>query len=187
MKKVLAMLVVASMALSAPCLGADLNYGSYSDSELQYIVDSARTELYQRQQRTENGNLVLCDVDGVQVALTGAVLKADYSLRLEVVVSNNSDKSISIGADKGYLNGWDTGCLFSVSRLEPKKKIRDAINIGLEKAGISDITEIEDASFSFFLFDPETYSTTWESPEMQIFLSEDFTSVLSVQEVVLIG
>jgi len=186
MKKVLAMLVAASMALSAPCLGADLNYGSYSDSELQYIVDSARTELYQRQQRAENGNLVLCDVDGVQVAITGEG-KVGYGgyLRFEVAISNNSGKTITIGTDKGYINGWESYCSLDAYQLEPKKKVKDELVFELEDAGISTIEEVEDLSFKFHVTDSQTYDRIWESPELQLYL--DGSTVVNVQEVVLIG
>ena len=186
MKKVVSVILAAALILAMPCAGADLDYSSMSDSELQAVVDSARTELFQRKQREENGNLIICDADGVQVALTGNFKDSPGTMvRLEITIVNNSNLTVSTILDKGYINSWEVSSGMSGSGLLPGKKERGDLWFNLEGAGISSIDEIEDMSFIFRLFDSETYDDIYRSPEMQIFIDEG--KVISVQEVFDIG
>ena len=186
MKKLLSMLLASAMLVAIPCQGADIDYASMSDADLQATADKARAELYRRHVEEGAGDLVLCDAEGVQVALTGdAHLGSGGYFRMDATFVNNSDKTISVYSDKGYLNGWEVYCSLDTSKLAPGKKARGELVFLLEDAGISTVEEIEDITLVFHITDTATYDYMWNSPEMQVFI--DGEKVVSVQEIYTIG
>ena len=187
MKKLLSMLLASVMLVAIPCQGASIDWASMSDSELQDAIDSARTELLQRKQREENGNLIVCDAEGVQISFTGDLTCDGDYLRLDVLLSNNSGRTISTHLSKAYVNGWDVASDMPGNRLDSGKKDKGRIWFSLGDSDVSDISEIEDVTFSFTFYDSDTYDDIYRSPEIQVFLSEDRQAVQSVQEVIEIG
>lgn len=186
MKKLLSMLLASVMLVAIPCQGSSIDWASMSDSELQDAIDSARTELYQRKQREENGNLIVCDAEGVQVVFTGIILHTnDKGLQLESIVINNSEYTIHVTASKGYMNGWEVDTAFTCYSLKPKMKYKTTCFFTLSDAMLTDISEIEDVSVVMSVSSTEPYKSLFESPEMQIFMDDD--KVVSVQEIYTIG
>lgn len=185
MKKLLSIILASVMLASMPCAGADLDYSALTDSELQSIVESARNELFSRKLREENGNLTICDIDGIQMALTGGMNYSGGYLRFDLTAINNSSKTISVLGETGYLNGWEVYCDFDVYELAPGKKIRDTLTFKLDDAGLKSLDEIEDITFTCYLYDSVAYEKIVDLPEIQVFI--DNGKVISVQEVFDIG
>ena len=180
MKRFLTLML--AITLSATVSGAGIDYGSMSDADLHTMADKARAELYRRHVEKEAGDLILCDVDGAQVALTGAMqLGSGGYLRMSATIVNNTDRAFSVSVDNGYINGWETYCSLDAYQLAPGKKVRGELVFLLEDAGLTSLDEIEDFTLVFYLRDTDAHETLWESPEMQIFIDEE--KVISVQEV----
>ena len=186
MKKALSIILASVMLIAMSCAGADLDYSTMTDSELQKVVDSARTELFSRKQKEENGNLVVVDKDGIQLTLTGetGIYPADF-LRFYATIVNGSDKTVSVFIDKAYINGWEVYGGIDAKQTEPGRKVKARLSFDMADADIASIDEIEDITFRYSLYDSNASRTFWEGPEMQLFIDGD--RAISVQEITDIG
>ena len=161
MKKILAlvMVLVCVFCWSFAC-AEGLDFASMSDEQLQAIIDGAKAELSSR-----NGGVaadgVLIDQDGVKVYLTGKheVWGYDsYYLDLEVVVENNSGKTVSILVDTASVNGWNVYGS-GISDTGAGKKQKGSLEVCLTDAEISTYEEVEEIEFNFTIYDSDAWET----------------------------
>lgn len=138
------------------------DYSAYSDSDLYKIIDSARAELVNRKNTSENKPVIL-DADGLTVTLSGdPVVKESYDGTYKMIINitavNSSDKDISFTDDDVYLNGWEISGILGGS-LSAGKKARMEVTfyeVNL-KADVTAADQIEDIEFHLRTYDSETY------------------------------
>ncbi|MGN0622835.1 MAG: hypothetical protein ACI4JA_02655 [Oscillospiraceae bacterium] len=100
----------------------------------------------------------LWEVDGVKITATGIDEDSLWGSQIKVLVENNSEKDIGIGADAVIVNGYMINDLTSIT-VTAGNKSNDDITLfssELEAAGIEHIGEIE---LYLHTFDPETFET----------------------------
>ena len=105
---------------------------------------------------------VLWEVDGVKITATGIEEDSFFGPEIKVLIENNSDKDVGIGADTIIVNDYMISDLMS-STVTAGNKLNDTIALSaseLEAAGIDAIGKIE---LYLHTFDPESYSTLKES------------------------
>lgn len=160
MKKLALILAIVILVVFASAFAEGMDFASMSDEQLQMIIDGAQTELANRKGDSVNDG-ILIDQDGVKVYLTGNHEiwgNESLYLDLEVVVENNSDKTISILIDSMSVNGWNVYG-FGVSDTQPGKKQKGNLEFCLSEAGISTYEEVEEIEFIFTIYDSENWET----------------------------
>jgi len=88
---------------------------------------------------------VLLDKDGIKVTATGYSKDDIWGDGIDVLVENNSDKTITVGLDAMIVNDYMVFDLFSCE-VAAGKKANDTINLfdtGLEAAGINMVGKVE--------------------------------------------
>lgn len=114
---------------------------------------------------------VLWEIDGVTITATGLEEDSLFGTEIGVLVENDSDSDIGIGADAVIVNDYMITDLTSMT-VTAGNKSNDAITLlssELEAAGIDKIGKIE---LYLHTFDPDTYSTLNESGCITIETSE---------------
>lgn len=161
MKKKITLFLCIVLLFCCVSVYAD-DYSTYSDSDLYKIIDSARTELVNRKNASEEKPVIL-DADGLTVTLSGnpvveEMYDGNYEMIITVTAVNNSDKDISFSGNTVYLNGWEIYGLLSGSLPAGKKaKIEvEFFEVNL-KADVTASDQIEDLEFILHTYDPETY------------------------------
>lgn len=105
---------------------------------------------------------VLWEVDGVKITATGITEDTFWGSEVNLLVENNSDKDIGIGAEAVIVNDYMINDLTSII-VTAGNKTNDSITLfssELEAAGIDNIGTIE---LYLYTFNPETYMTDKES------------------------
>lgn len=105
---------------------------------------------------------VLWEVDGVKITAKGLSDDMIFGKQIDVLVENNSDKDVGIGATAVIVNDYMINDLTSIT-VTAGNKSNDHISLlsnELEAAGIDSISKIE---LYLHTFDPETYMTQKES------------------------
>jgi len=161
MKKILAlmMVLVCVFCWSFAC-AEGLDFASMSDEQLQAIIDGAKAELSSRNS-SGGEKVVLIDQDSVKVYLTGKHEVwgyESYYLDLEVVVENNSDKTISIIVDTASVNGWNVYGS-GISDTGAGKKQKGMMEVCLTDAEISTYEEVEEIEFNLMIYDSDNWET----------------------------
>ena len=105
---------------------------------------------------------VLWEIDGVKVIATGITEDSIWGAQVNLLVENNSDKDIGIGADAVIVNDYMIDDLTSIT-VTAGNKTNDSVTLFsscLEAAGIDNIGKVE---LYLHTFDPETYMTEQSS------------------------
>ena len=105
--------------------------------ELHEIQAKIRTELLKRELIAQ-GKTLLFDDNGVSVYLTGEYEDSWMNLgdRLDVIVINDTDKTISIVPQSISVNGWNISFM-SNTQVNPGKKLKGYFLLQLNGADIS--------------------------------------------------
>lgn len=168
MKRFLAVFLSALM-LSSTCFGADLDYASI-DAELNAVIDAAKAELAKREEDTagEETELVLADMQGVKLVLTGKAKINDYGyLSLKGTLYNNSDTTLSLGLNDAYINGWQTYPMLNPMTLSPGMKAKCELEMSCEDI-VTKVKKIEDIVISMNVFG-EDFMTIQSSTARLVF------------------
>ncbi|MDD6966250.1 MAG: hypothetical protein PUK18_01920 [Firmicutes bacterium] len=162
LKKLICLLVAVVLCL--PIYAAAEDFSAMSTEELQTLIDQARAELLNRELAMAE-KTVIVEADGITVTLTGEVdLEAAYddtmTLKLNVIVTNTSDKDMAACLDSVYVNGWE-GWGFSSFELAAGKKAKDTIEVYEVDvdAELTALEELETIEFHFYTYDPNSYET----------------------------
>ena len=165
MKKILALVMVL---VCVSCWGfasaEGLDYAAMSDEQLQAIIDAARNELSKRKLVLAE-KTILFNQDGVSAYLTGEYEIEDYDdvyLSLELVVINDSDKTVWISTDSVSVNGWNVFS-YGIPETTAGKKQKTDLEFCISDAEITSFEEVEEVEFVFNLVDENTstvFSTT---------------------------
>lgn len=162
LKKLICLLV--ALVLCLPVYAAAEDFSAMSTEELQTLIDQARAELLNRELATAE-KTVIVEADGITVTLTGEVdLETNYddtkTLKLNVTVTNTSDKDMAVSLDSIYINGWE-GWGFSSFELAAGKKTKDTIEIYEVDvdAELTALDQLETIEFHFYTYDPNSYET----------------------------
>ena len=132
MKKLICLVLAVLLALSA--------------------VSAFAEELY----AVDGEKLVVLDRDGIIVYLTGDTGNSSNTIPLNVVIENNSGKSISI-LYRGTVNGWDMGnnTYLNNDPIDDGVKSKAQIYIWPEKVDVTSFEEIETMTLNFTVMDAD--------------------------------
>ncbi len=169
MKRFLAVILSALM-LSSVCFGADLDYSSMSDEELNAVIDAAKAELAKREEQDagEETELVLADMQGVKLVLTGKAKIDDYGyLSLKGTLYNDSDKTLSLGMNDAYVNGWQTYPILSPMTLSPHMKAKCELQMNCDGI-VKKAKKIDDVVITMSVFG-EDYMTIQDATAKMVF------------------
>ncbi len=177
MKRFLAVILSALM-LSSACFGADPDYASMSDAELNAVIDAAKAELAKREELAAESKteLVLADVRGMKLVLTGKAKIDEYDyLVLKGTLYNNSDETLSFGMSDAYINGWSTNPTLSPNSLAPGTKAKCKIRMYCEGI-VKKVKKIDDVVVSMSVFG-EDYNAVPFATMKLIFSKGKITSI----------
>ena len=165
MKKILALMMVFACVFCWSFACAEgLDFAAMSDEQLKEIIDGARNELAKRELILAE-KTVLFEQDGVSAYLTGEYEIQEYDdvyLSLEVVVINDSNKTVWISTDPVSVNGWNVFA-YGISETSAGKKQKANLEFCISDAEITTFEEVEEIEFVFELVDEDTsmvFSTT---------------------------
>ena len=114
---------------------------------------------------------LLWETDGVKFTATGIDTDSIWGTKLNVLIENDSDKDVGIGADALIVNDYMINDWFSAT-VTAGNKTNDSITLfssELKAAGIENIGKIE---LYLHTFDPDTYQTKQNSDCITITTSE---------------
>ncbi len=103
---------------------------------------------------------VLFDANDVKITATQYNEDGIWGDSLQLLVENNGDASVGIGADVLIVNDYMVANVFS-SQVAAGKKANETLDLltsELEAAGIDNVGQIE---VQFHLYDPDTFETTY--------------------------
>ena len=159
MKKILG-IFFAMILLCSSAFAAEIDYSSMSVDDLQKVIDTARNEVLKKTAQSNGNVFIIDDSKGISMYLTGKNGKnfMDY-LELEVVVINNTSKTLTVSFNSITVNGWEVNTMMStVSDVGPGKKKKDSISFDPSEADISSVNEITEMELTFRTYD----SSTWK-------------------------
>jgi len=151
---------------------------SIADTSVADNIKNTPTEEEVVQPTTTPENLitveeqVILDRDGVVITLKSLSDDSIWGPSLDVLVENNSERSITVQIRNLAINGVMVESIFSCD-VATGKKANDEITFmstDLEIAGIETIRDIE---FNFHVFDLETWDTIFDSEVVNITTSAD--------------
>ncbi len=156
MKKLLIVLLCALLVFT-PALAED--YSTKSVDELHAIINDVRTELLKRELVIGEKTL-LFESNGVSLYLTGDYEDSWAGFQLNVIVINDSDKTISVTPDnlKASVNGWDVTCMSS-TQVNAGKKLKGYFTFSLDEADVSSVSEIEEIELRLYIYDQDEWET----------------------------
>jgi len=159
MKRVITLVLVLMFCIAAL---ADSNWSSYTDEELQAMVDElsviikeARAEQISRKTNTD-GKVVIFDQDGHKLTLesmtNGDSIFAKSSIDFTVVYENNSNGNTILAIANCYVNGWEVGSLGSFDTKVGYKE-KETLNIKLDETDVSSLDDVENIEFQYQYID----------------------------------
>lgn len=161
MKRFFSLILVVVMLFTCSAVAESaVDFASMTDDQLHELINSARNELTKREMIMSE-KTVLLEQDGVTVYFTGNHETWGYDsvyVDLEVVVVNDSDKSVSILIDSSSINGWEvfgTG----VSDTGAGKKQKGVLSFEVTDAEISTYEEIEELELTITIYDGDAWET----------------------------
>ena len=161
MKKIITLILAAILLISCTAMAETaIDFTTLTDEQLHELVDGARNELTKRELNM-SADLVLIEQDGVTVYLTGEYElwgSDNVYIDFEVVVVNDSDKTVSILVDSASINGWDVYGS-GVSDTSAGKKQKGTLEFLLTDADISTYEEIEDIELTLTIYDSDEWET----------------------------
>lgn len=152
MKKVLSMILTIILLAPLSLSHAEVDFSSFSDSELWKIIEEARNELIIRNEKSNN----IFEQDGVVLSFASSISEIDWlgTVQIECVVINNSNSDISLSIKELYVNGWS---LVPKSRicdtLAPGRKAKGSIEFDARKADIKSKEDVNDVELSIVIYD----------------------------------
>ena len=110
---------------------------------------------------------VLFDQDGIKISSKGFESSGILGPSINLLIENNSNKSITVQAHNSSVNGYMVESMMSVD-VAPGKKVNDKLNLSSSDLNTSGISTIADIEFSFHIFDAESWETISDSAPIKI-------------------
>ncbi|MGI5906491.1 MAG: hypothetical protein ACOX85_09585 [Candidatus Pararuminococcus gallinarum] len=173
MKKIVVMIMALSLMLSlCACSGSSTQKPISTDDGSQQTSTSGQPAAPQESDAPEETavsieNAVLLEQDGLVITAKELVDDSIWGMGVKVLVENNSEKNLGVQCNSIIVNNYMITDLFSCS-VAAGKKSNETIYLsssGLEAAGI---TTISDIVISFHVFDSDSYSTLFDTEEIEI-------------------
>ncbi len=173
MKKVMVIILALSLVFSlCACGGSSTQKPINADDGSQQSSASGQPSVPEESDAPEKTavtieNAVLLDQDGLVITAKELVDDSIWGIGVKVLVENNSEKNLGVQCNSIIVNNYMITDLFSCS-VAAGKKSNETIYLsssGLEAAGI---TTISDIVISFHVFDSDSYSTLFDTAEIEI-------------------
>ena len=173
MKKVMVIILALSLVFSlCACGGSSTQKPINADDGSQQSSTSGQPSVPEESDAPEETavtieNAVLLDQDGLVITAKELVDDSIWGMGVKVLVENNSEKNLGVQCNSIIVNNYMITDLFSCS-VAAGKKSNETIYLsssGLEAAGI---TTISDIVISFHVFDSDSYSTLFDTAEIEI-------------------
>lgn len=173
MKKVMVIILALSLVFSlCACGGSSTQKPINADDGSQQSSTSGQPSVPEESEAPEETavtieNAVLLDQDGLVITAKELVDDSIWGMGVKVLVENNSEKNLGVQCNSIIVNNYMITDLFSCS-VAAGKKSNETIYLsssGLEAAGI---TTISDIVISFHVFDSDSYSTLFDTAEIEI-------------------
>ncbi len=167
MKKVMVIILALSLVFSlCACGGSSTQKPINADDGSQQSSTSGQPSVPEETAVTIE-NAVLLDQDGLVITAKELVDDSIWGMGVKVLVENNSEKNLCVQCKSIIVNNYMITDFFSCS-VAAGKKSNETIYLsssGLEAAGI---TTISDIVISFHVFDTDSYSTLFDTAEIEI-------------------
>lgn len=173
MKKVMVIILALSLVFSlCACGGSSTQKPINADDGSQQSSTSGQPSVPEESDAPEETavtieNAVLLDQDGLVITAKELVDDSIWGMGVKVLVENSSEKNLGVQCNSIIVNNYMITDLFSCS-VAAGKKSNETIYLsssGLEAAGI---TTISDIVISFHVFDSDSYSTLFDTAEIEI-------------------
>lgn len=168
MKKFFAIIFAIALLCGVAC-AEGIDWASMTDNEINAVIEAAKAELDSRNTPEDSDDiLMLVDIDDIKVYLTrtystlGSKEDEFFSIQLDGVVENDSEKEITVDIASCSINGWEASGsgIFST---RPGKKQKGSFDIYAYLADVYSIEEIEELEITLSIWDNESYSTFFTS------------------------
>ena len=145
---------------------AETDYSTYSDDELNSIVNNAKAEIISRQ-INENGLILVSDEYDVKIYFYG--FKKSLSDEIQFVVINGTDKTIIVSLKKLYIENWDVLHNGYQCTVDPGKNAVGESDMRWEKCLTSSKEEASKIDVQF-TFKDENWNTLYQTEEKTIYI-----------------
>lgn len=132
-----------------------------SSEAVTETVQASSTE-EESSQDTVIGEQVLMDAEGVRITAKGYETDDIWGDGVQLLIENDSEKNVGVSCSALIVNNYMISDLFS-TKVAAGKKANETMYLSsseLEAAGIENVGQIE---ICFYLFDPDSYETTYEA------------------------
>lgn len=119
------------------------------------------------EQVVDDSGQVLYEENGVKIVFKGLEEESFMGPKLDLYLENNGDKGVTVQVRDFSVNGFMVSCSMSCE-LPAGKKAFDGINLMSSDLEDNDITDIQDAEFSFTIFDTEDWSNSTDTPVVKV-------------------
>ena len=142
------------------------NAAKSDDSQEEATTDTTNTDTAKTEE-TSIEEQVLFEQDGIKITATEYVTDSIWGEGIKLLLENNSDKTVGIGCETLIVNDYMIDNLFTTTVAAGKKdnETLDLYSSELEAAGIENVGQIE---IKFYLYDAETYMTTYTADMVTI-------------------
>lgn len=157
---------------------AELDGAEETDTDLSESEEGAEEADEQETAAADNVTIeeqVLFEQEGVKITATEYVSDSLWGDSINLLIENNSDKSVGIGCDALIVNNYMLTDFMSAT-VAAGKKSNESLTLSsteLEAAGIENVGQIE---VQFHLFDPDTYMTN-VTGEMAVIQTSEFANM----------
>ena len=164
MKRLITIFLILALVVPAATL-ADIDVSSMSDQELKDMIAACSSELTARASLEPDG-ILLFNAGGMRMYQTGdAYINKTGLLCIPVVVCNDLNERAAINLKDETCNGWD---IMSQGGAETKAKSKKKAEMffWVNKADVTDISQITSLRFRWTVFSMETAKTLYEEDKI---------------------
>ena len=170
------LLLIFTALVILPSFGEQaIDYSTLSDEALMQIIRDARIEWTRRELRNSDEYIVALDSQGVQLVFLGTYgylspyqKKAVY---LDYIATNANDFPVMFTLENTELNGWGGIPFTGFSTADPNSKTRNSVGFYLENASVTELSELEDLTFTLNCLNRDTLETI-DSVEVTIIFEQ---------------
>lgn len=166
MKKLITIILAVTLFLPAVALADLPDVSGLSDQELKDLIAACSAELMSRNVTEPEGTL-LFNAGGMRAYQTGnAYIDDSGLLRIPVTICNDLNERAAISLEDETCNGWD---IMSQGGAETKanSKKKAEMFFWVNKADVTDISQIDSLRFRWTVFSMESAQTLYEQEEIE--------------------
>lgn len=160
-KLIIAILILSMLPIVA---FADVDVTAMTDQELKDLISACSAELLTRIETEPEGTL-LFNEGGMRAYQTGeAYIDNQGLLRVPVTICNDLDERAAIMPKDETCNGWDI-MSNGGAETKAKSKKKGEFTFWVNKADVTDISQIVSLSYRWTVFSMESVKTVYEQEE----------------------